>query len=330
MGAGKVILLDILMIAAILLTFAYFHHVRPAMQARAAVQNTPVQPTAAPTPEVTPQPVIDTRTEWQKKFADHFTDEIVQTDHSYSSPEVSVDIQKYVIGEGSSQVTYFVADIYIARVENFATYMANNRYEYYGTQDAVDMDIDSGAVVSINGDFINYQQSGFMMRNGEMILDQQTGKDICVLYRDGTMETYAGGKYDKQAVMDRDPYHIWNFGPLLLTEEGEVGSVKNISETVTYINPRSAVGYYEPGHYCFVIVEGRQDEYSAGMRLGELGQLFKDLGCKAAYNLDGGGSAMMTFNDDVYTHPSNGGKRKLGDLLLIREYTPAGEQEAIQ
>ena len=31
-------------------------------------------------------------------------------------------------------------------------------------------------------------------------------------------------------------------------------------------NPRSCIGYYEPGHYCFVIVDGRQKQ-SAGVTL---------------------------------------------------------------
>ena len=61
------------------------------------------------------------------------------------------------------------------------------------------------------------------------------------------------------------------------------------------LNPRSAVGYYEPGHYCFVVIDGRQPGYSKGATLMQLAQLFESLGCKEAYNLDGGKSA----HDDV-------------------------------
>ena len=58
-----------------------------------------------------------------------------------------------------------------------------------------------------------------------------------------------------------------------------------------------------------------------------LAQLFADLGCKAAYNLDGGASAVMTFNDEIYSRPSNGG-RALGDALLIKELDGTGEGDA--
>ena len=56
-------------------------------------------------------------------------------------------------------------------------------------------------------------------------------------------------------------------------------------------------------------------------------RFFADLGCKAAYNLDGGASAVMTFNDEIYSRPSNGG-RALGDALLIKELDGTGEGDA--
>ena len=68
----------------------------------------------------------------------------------------------------------------------------------------------------------------------------------------------------------------------------------------------------------FVLVDGRQDGYSKGLDLPELGKVFEDLGCKAAYNLDGGGSAVMIYNHERYSVQSNGGDRDLGDILVIR------------
>ena len=83
-------------------------------------------------------------------------------------------------------------------------------------------------------------------------------------------------------------------------------------------NPRSAIGYYEPGHYCFVVVDGRQDGYSYGLRIPELAAIFEELGCTEAYNLDGGGSAVMVFNHEKYSRQSNGG-RDLGDIIYVAE-----------
>ena len=38
-----------------------------------------------------------------------------------------------------------------------------------------------------------------------------------------------------------------------------------------------------------------------------------------AYNLDGGGSAVMTFMHEKYSRQSNGADRALSDILLITE-----------
>ena len=87
-----VIVIDILLAGVILCTFSLFHHVIPSMNAMRAASVKPSAPT--PTVAVTPaaeetsaaseapavsEAPVDNRTEWQKKFAEHFTDEIVVT-----------------------------------------------------------------------------------------------------------------------------------------------------------------------------------------------------------------------------------------------------------
>lgn len=52
-----------------------------------------------------------------------------------------------------------------------------------------------------------------------------------------------------------------------------------------------------------MVVDGRQTGYSRGMTLPELSQLFQDLGCKAAYNLDGGHSTMMAMEGQLVNKP---------------------------
>lgn len=336
--------INILMVGIILLTFAFFHHVLPAIQAKdhprqesnqtqpappATSASTVPETTAPPeeTTEGTTEPTVDTRTPWQIKFEDHFTDEVIQTENSYSSPNVSVTIETVTVGEGDKQKVYYVADIYIASIENFITYTAHNQMEYFDTQDVVEMDAESDAVVAISGDFLTYQSYGFLVRNGEVYLSNKPKSDICVLYPDGVMETYMRDEYEVEDILASGALQVWTFGPALLDKEGNVKDNYVVSTAVGYPNPRSAVGYYEPGHYCFVIVDGRQKGHSVGMKINELAEVFAGLGCKAAYNLDGGGSAVMTFADEKYSRQSNGG-RKLGDILLIRDVAPDTEQEA--
>ena len=64
------------------------------------------------------------------------------------------------------------------------------------------------------------------------------------------------------------------------------------------------------------------------MTFRELGELFLDLGCDCAYNLDGGGSAVLTLNGEVANLPSGGG-RSLSDILLIAEPPEITEEEGV-
>lgn len=348
MPLAVVILTDILLAGIILVIFAFFHHALPAYLnererleslknvteapvTEASVTETPTEvteiPEATDAPETeAPTEEPDNRTEWQIKFADQFSDEVILTENTYKSPEVSVTVETITYGEGSGKVTYHVADIYIASMENFTTYTADNEMRYFGTQDVMEMDAAANAIVSISGDFLTYQKSGFLVRNGETYLADSDYHSICVLFDNGVMETYDGNTYDIDEIMAKGAVQVWSFGPVLLDENGQVRDKYNVSTTVSYTNPRSAIGYYEPGHYCFVVVDGRQEGYSAGMKIPELAAVFEELGCTSAYNLDGGGSAVMVFNHERYSQQSNGADRGLGDILVIRE-SGAGEGE---
>ena len=355
MPVWAVMLIDALMVGVILLIFATFHHVLPAiiseMERREALRNQPevveTQPieTEAPTdaPEVTEVPTqeptestepTEPKTEWQIKFAEHFSDEVVWTENSYKSPNVSITVETISTGEGNDKQTYHVADIYIASMENFGAYTANGEMRYFGTQNVIEMSEESQALIAISGDFITYQKGGFLIRNGEVYAETTNNVSICVLFPDGTIETYDAKGYDIEEIKSRDPIHVWSFGPVLLDENGKVRDSYDMPTAVSYSNPRSAIGYYEPGHYCFIVVDGRQTGYSKGMSIPELAALFEELGCTNAYNLDGGGSAVMVFNHQRFSKQSNGSDRKLGDILLICESgsgaAAAAEQEVTE
>ena len=292
----------------------------PAVQS--AAESTP-EPTAEPTPEPTP----DTRTPWQIRFADQFTDEVVITENSYTSPQVSIHVETKEFGEGYDKSVYHVADIYVASLDNFRTYTAYGQMEPWVTQDPMEMDADAHAILAISGDYFCYQSFGFLVRNGQVYRGDQTYCDLCVLYENGEMACYRREDYLVEDIMRRGVVQAWNFGPSLLDEDGKLeedymerlSKDEKASVAIAMPNPRSAVGYYEPGHYVFVVVDGRQEGYSKGMTIPELASVFRDLGCKVAYNLDGGGSALMTFLHERYSNQSNLAERELGDMLIVTE-----------
>lgn len=336
------VLADTLLLAACLLTFAYFHHVRvrdtekvpiPAAQAAAAAMSTPAPAQDAPdadaqAPETVDAPAADDG--FGAAFADRFvTGEPQITDTSYVSENVAVSWEKKTYND----TTYFLTDIYVRDISCFRTAAAIDYKEFNDGARKNCMQVPQlasivNAVVAISGDNYVFRNAGVLaVRNGFEIANKAgVTDDICVMYYDGTVETFytkssAAWREKIAAVYAKGPYQIWCFGPSLLDEAGRPPEKYNSS--VAEANPRSAFGYYEPGHYCFLLADGRQKGYSIGFTLKEMSEVFAALGCKAAYNLDGGDTVAMAFRGALVNKPEEEKPRDVSDILYIGEPTAA-------
>ncbi len=155
-------------------------------------------------------------------------------------------------------------------------------------------------------------------------------RDLLVMYRNGEMVTYLASGQDMTALyadLKERIDEIWQvflFGPALLDGEGK--ALTEFTSSVKPANPRSVIGYYAPGHYCFVQVDGRgvtsalsaEKHTSTGLTLAQLAQLMESLGCTAAYNLDGGQSSMLWFSGSLVSTPYKNG-RKVDDIVYIAD-----------
>jgi len=247
-----------------------------------------------------------------EKFAEKYTDTVVVTENSYSSPDVSITVTEETMGD----ITYYLADIYVRDITCFQTALARNTYGS-GFRDSIeDMAAMSQALLAVNGDYYGNTSEGVVIRNGVIYRANPTNCDVCVLYYDGTMRVMPGASFSVEEAIAQGAWQAWTFGPALLDTDGSVLTSFDSTGRIISANPRTAIGYYEPGHYCMIVVDGRGE--SAGITLPELSQLFYDLGCTAAYNLDGGNSSIMVWNDEIINNPSGGG-RESSDALLIAE-----------
>lgn len=256
----------------------------------------------------------DTDVSPAQKFADQFSDEVVRKDSSYKSPTVSITVSKETLLD--EQITYYLADIYLADATSFKTALAGDTYGTGYRDSILDMALQNSALLAVNGDYYGNTAEGVVIRNGVLYRANSTDCDVCVLYRDGTMRVMRGDAFSVDEAIADGAWQAWTFGPALLDAEGN--AIESFSSTARIIsaNPRTAIGYYEPGHYCLLVVDGRGT--SAGITLPRMSALFEALGCKAAYNLDGGNSSIMVWQDAVLNQPSGGG-RESSDCLLIEE-----------
>ncbi|MDD4311537.1 MAG: phosphodiester glycosidase family protein [Eubacteriales bacterium] len=262
-----------------------------------------------PAAQTTTQPdtAADT-TSWRVKFADKFTSgNVEKTDMSYKDANINVSINKVQ----KDSITYFLADIYVADIQYFKTAFAKQP-DVMGGREATNVVAQANnAILAINGDHC-VDNNGPVVRNGQLFREEKYA-DALVMNYDGSMQTYSADALDMNAIKANGAWQVWTFGPMLL-KDGQ--KMTEFNSTLKKANPRTAVGYYEPGHYCFLVVDGRQAGYSDGMTLEEMSKFFYDSGCKVAFNLDGGQSSEMVFMGTVINKPYDGG-RSTNDILYI-------------
>ncbi len=297
------VIADVAVAAVVLCTFAFFHHVLP--------QSATPEVIGPPTTEE--QDPLSPFSEMEKTFTEHFQFAPITDEDSYISQNMMIETSTHTIEKDGEPITYYMADVYLRTVDCFRTAFAEDTYG--ATGDFLDISKGNEAIMAVSGDYYTWNRGGPVIRNGVLYRNKRGTADVCVLYKDGSMKTMTGRTFDAAAAVNEGAWHAWAFGPTLLTADGKAATTFN--STLTDKHPRCAIGYYKPGHYVFVLVDGRQ-EHSVGMTLSELAELFESLGCTMAYNLDGGRSAQMAFNGDLLNRPYRDG-RVVSDIVYLRE-----------
>ena len=247
-------------------------------------------------------------------------------DWHYKSDNIEISIEKVQTGSGDDMITYFVADVKLKSTANLLSAFAKNSYGRNIVETTSKIASDNGAILAINGDYYGFRKDGVLIRNGVLFRDVPA-RDGAVIYRDGTMETYDETEVSASELLAKGALHTLSFGPILVKNgvaidfSGKVAIDTNFgNRSIQNANPRTGIGIISPNHFVFVVVDGRSENYSRGMTLNEFADLFVELGCTEAYNLDGGGSSTMYFMGRVVNNPRGKEKeRAISDILYIAE-----------
>jgi exopolysaccharide biosynthesis protein len=107
-------------------------------------------------------------------------------------------------------------------------------------------------------------------------------------------------------------------GNVMLVQDGKL-----VPHTNAVRNPRTAVGLDAGGkRLTILVVDGRKRGVAAGMSYDELAAEMLRLGCKNAFNFDGGGSSVMAMRDatgamKILNEPTDGHERAVANVLGI-------------
>ena len=243
---------------------------------------------------------------------------------TYTSDLATIDISTTVVGSGSDQVTYFVADVVLTDATALRSAFANDEFGRNIIEVPSAIASSVNAVFAVNGDYYGFRDTGIVIRNGTVF--RATGaREGLALYRDGTMRLYDETAADADQLVKDGVWQTLSFGPGLVKDGRLVDGIDDVeidtnlgNHSIQGRQPRTAIGLVEANHLLFVVVDGRSAGYSRGVGMSELGQLFVDRGASVAYNLDGGGSSTMVFDGALVNDPlGRGEERGTSDILYI-------------
>ena len=257
-------------------------------------------------------------------------DEITYDDWSYQSSDISITITEHSSGSGRDSLTYFVADVVVSDATMLSNAFADNQFGQNIIEYTSDIAEENDAIFAINGDYYGFRDDGIIIRNGVIYRDDPSRIGLA-FYLDGSMEVYDETQTSAEELLANEVWNTLSFGPTLIddyeviTNNGKIEIDTNIgNHSIEGSQPRTGVGIIDNNHYVFIVVDGRSKGYSTGVTLNAFAQIFQELGCQEAYNLDGGGSATMYFMGRVVNNPLGKNKeRGTSDILYIQEESDA-------
>lgn len=326
------VICDLLAFAVLLLSFSWFHHVKRMTGDGGIIDGGVYEDSGNETDDDEADAEGGDNDadigDFSDTLPDVFAEEGVvdEGDGYYRSHDIYLTVTEVIEPRDEYIAKYFVYDIYVRNIENIFTVASESRVHFTELIDS------ASPIAAVSGDFWG-NSAAVVVRNGKVLAeDDYIENDICVLYRDGTMEIVSPREYSADHFDGKDVYQVWDFGPSLLADNGKgYDSFPEYSD-INPRNPRSSIGYYEPGHYVFIVAEGRidleyegEEIYFKGVRLPDLADIYEELGVELAYNLDGGDSAFAYYDGEILRQDyeravdPNEEPRKIYDIICVGE-----------
>lgn len=245
-------------------------------------------------------------------------------DWFYEDPTIRVEIayketKEYMEGYRGRNMGYWVVDVKIGDASQLRTAAAES-FNTETTLPVADIANRVNAVVAINGDYFARHKEGYAIRQGSLIRDKLKGnRDALLIDEDGDFHVYhlpeKGTLTD--TVDGKKVINAFYFGPILV----ENGEVPKKLPSFTFLKPdkyyaRLAICQIDKLHYKLILTTMEQD-YTLGIRLKDFAKLCQAEGAQIAYNLDGGLSTTLFFNNKRINEQNKVNFRSIPDIVYF-------------
>ena len=244
------------------------------------------------------------------------------TEDGYEDESISVRIETVE----DEKVTWRIARIQIASPTQLRTAYWGKNVKSDKTGYVTTMARKNNAVVAMNGSRYSTQKNlhTFEVRMAEVRQTKpKSGYDVLITDENGDFHLFVSSK--GADTFEKDTGHqIINammFGPALVKDGEVLKTPAKYAYNPSGREPRAAIGQTDKLSYVMVIADTNGDRTGKrGVTHQELADYMGKLGCTQAYNLDGGNSAILVFNDKIINHKAQ--ERDLTDMIYFATAVP--------
>ena len=265
--------------------------------------------------------------------------ELLQGQETLFSPDVKLSYGSkvhYYLDETIFTVTwkqvmdnavYTISEVKIADPSQFRRFLAGGEFGTSQKYVTTEMARSVNAVVASSGDFYAFRNMGIIVYNGELMRMEGREMDSLIVDKNGDLQIVMQGEIldeetAKAYVEQTGARFSLAFGPALI-ENGELLPKKYaypVAE-MKVANARAALCQMDTLHYLLVAVSA-EPPYKYGHTLDQFAKNLHKLGCRTAYNLDGGQTATIVMNDQLINYVY---ERQISDIIYFATALPEGE-----
>lgn len=223
---------------------------------------------------------------------------------------------------------YTFSEIKVRDPSQFRRHLAGGEFgsdmQYMTTEMAQSVN----AVVASSGDFYRFRDFGICVYEGQVKRVEGTYAETCMIDDRGDMHFVYGGDITEtaaaQAYVDENNIQFsLCFGPILVDNyqvvEHSWYGVGEINEGYA----RAALCQMGELHY-IVATANTQGVHQEIPTVATFCKYISATGCKMAYCLDGGQTAVIVMNDELINRPVYGSQRKISDIIYFATAVPEG------
>ena len=231
---------------------------------------------------------------------------------------------------GNSAVSF--GEIRTADGSQIRRCIANNSYGSDVQLYASDMARDVNAVIALNGDFYAFRSIGVTVYQRQLYRNSGKSLDTCFITSAGDLVFAHRGELQsdedtRRFVAEHDVVFSLSFGPILI-ENGQLLSAESYGDypigELNRIYSRSGIGQLGERHYLIATL-GEQGPYNTRAQLYTFATYLAAKGCRSAYTLDGGQTAVMIFNGQTFNRVDWDSERTMSDIVYFATAKGVGE-----